>query len=70
MCGIWVADHMVSCSPVGSTTTERGSMNAGISRCWRYWRSITMPSSRACGDRLLDVAAGARLARSRRPRWR
>ena len=47
MCGIWVADHIVICSPVGSTTTERGSMNAGISRCWRYSRSITMPSVRA-----------------------
>ena len=47
MCGIWVADHMVICSPVGSTTVERGSMNAGISRCWRYSRSITMPSLRA-----------------------
>ena len=47
MCGICVADHIVSCSPVGSTTTERGSMNAGISRCWRYSRSITMPSPRA-----------------------
>ena len=47
MCGIWVADHIVICSPVGSTTTERGSMNAGISRCCRYSRSITMPSVRA-----------------------
>ena len=47
MCGIWVADHMVICSPVGSTTTLRGSMNAGISRCWRYSRSIRMPSVRA-----------------------
>ena len=47
MCGIWVADHIVYCSPVGSTTTVRGSMNAGISRCWRYSRSITMPSVRA-----------------------
>ncbi len=47
MCGIWVADHIVNCSPVGSTTTERGSMKAGISRCWRYSRSITMPSVRA-----------------------
>ena len=35
MCGTWVADHMVICSPVGSTTTDRGSMNAGMSRCWR-----------------------------------
>ena len=47
MCGIWVADHMVICSPVGSTTVERGSMKAGISRCWRYSRSMTMPSPRA-----------------------
>ena len=47
MCGIWVADHIVICSDVGSTTTERGSMNAGIRRCWRYSRSITMPSPRA-----------------------
>ena len=47
MCGIWVADHMVICSPVGSTTVLRGSMNAGMSRCWRYSRSITMPSPRA-----------------------
>ena len=47
MCGIWVADHMVICSPVGSTTTERGSMKAGISRCWRNSRSITTPSVRA-----------------------
>ena len=47
MCGFWVADHMVSCSPVGSTTTERGSMNAGMSRCWRNSRSMTMPSARA-----------------------
>ena len=47
MCGIWVADHIVICSPVGSTTVERGSMNAGISRCWRYSRSMTMPSLRA-----------------------
>ena len=47
MCGIWVADHIVICSPVGSTTVERGSMKAGIRRCWRYSRSITMPSPRA-----------------------
>ena len=47
MCGIWVALHTVICSPVGSTTVERGSMKAGISRCWRYSRSITMPSPRA-----------------------
>ena len=47
MCGIWVADHMVICSPVGSTTTLRGSMKAGMSRCWRYSRSMRMPSVRA-----------------------
>ena len=34
MCGIWVADQMVYVSPVGSATTLRGSMNAGIRRCW------------------------------------
>jgi carbon-monoxide dehydrogenase large subunit len=37
----------VICSPVGSHTVERGSMNAGMSRCWRNSRSRTMPSSRA-----------------------
>ena len=59
MCGIWVADHMVICSPVGSTTTDRGSMKAGISRCWRYSRSMTMPSALRLGDDLVDGAAGA-----------
>ena len=44
MCGICVADHMVSCSPDGSTTTERGSMNAGMSRCWRNRRRTTIAS--------------------------
>jgi hypothetical protein len=34
-CGTWVADHITVCSPVGSTTVERGSMNAGMRRCWR-----------------------------------
>ena len=47
MCGTCVAVHIVTCSPVGSTTVDRGSMKAGISRCWRYSRSITMPSPRA-----------------------
>ena len=47
MCGTCVAVHIVICSPVGSTTVDRGSMKAGISRCWRYSRSITMPSPRA-----------------------
>ena len=46
-CGTWVEDHTVICSAVGSTTVERGSMNAGTSRCWRNVRSITMPPSRA-----------------------
>ena len=45
-------------------------MNAGISRCWRYSRSITMPSSRALLDRLLDVAAGAGLGRVEHPERR
>ena len=45
MCGIWVDDHTVSCSPVGSTTTLRGSMKAGMSRCWRYRRRITTSAS-------------------------
>ena len=47
MWGICVADHIVICSPVGSTTVDRGSMNAGISRCWRNSRSITTPLARA-----------------------
>ena len=41
MCGICVADQMLYWSPVGSTTTLRGSMKAGISRCCRYRRLIT-----------------------------
>ena len=47
MCGTCVELHTVSCSPVGSTTTERGSMKAGMRRCWRYSRSMTMPLARA-----------------------
>ena len=42
MCGTWVEDHMVICSPVGSTTVDRGSMKAGISRCCRKVRSTTI----------------------------
>ena len=64
MCGIWVEVHIVICSPVGSTSTERGSMNAGISRCWISSRSITMPSGAGLLDRLVDVAAGAGVALS------
>ena len=41
MCGICVADQIVYWSPVGSTTTLRGSMNAGISRCCLYRRLMT-----------------------------
>ncbi len=33
MCGICVADHIVIPSFTGCTTVERGSMNAGMSRC-------------------------------------
>ncbi len=47
MCGICVEVQTVICSPVGSTSTERGSMNAGIRRCWISSRSMTMPSVRA-----------------------
>ncbi len=47
MCGTCVDDHSVICSPVGSHTKERGSMKAGMSRCWRYSRSRTIPPSRA-----------------------
>ena len=47
MCGICVEVHRVICSPVGSQTTERGSMKAGMSRCWRYSRSRRIPPSRA-----------------------
>ena len=46
-CGIWLEVQTTICSPVGSTITDRGSMKAGISRCWRYSRSIRMPSARA-----------------------
>ena len=37
----------VICSPVGSHTVDRGSMKAGMSRCWRYSRSSTMPFAHA-----------------------
>ena len=49
MCGIWVADHMVKPSPIGCTTVERGSMKAGMSRCWRNRRrTVTSASASAC----------------------
>ena len=66
-CGTWVALHTVICSPVGSTTTERGSMNAGTSRCWRNWRSITTPFEAGVGDGGVDVRAGAGLGRVEDP---
>ena len=44
MCGICVADHMVTPSPTGWTTVERGSMNAGMSRCWMN-RRLTVTSA-------------------------
>ena len=38
MCGTWVADHIVysSVARTGCTSTLRGSIAFGISRCWRY----------------------------------
>ena len=45
MCGTWVEDHMTSCSPLGSTTVERGSMKTGTRRCWRKRRRTTIWSS-------------------------
>ena len=60
MCGIWVAVQMTICSPVGSTTVDRGSMKAGTSRCWRYSRSMTMPFSRASSMAASDVTPRAR----------
>ena len=60
MCGIWVADHMVMLlARAARTTVERGSMNAGISRCWRNRRSTTTCRSSAAASACLDVAAGA-----------
>ena len=61
MCGTWVADHMVICSPVGSTTVDRGSMNAGTSRCCR---------KRALDDDAVGSARAARWRRRRRRRCR
>ena len=45
-CGIWVADHRVNSPPTHEQTTERGSIAAGISRCWRKYRSSTTGASR------------------------
>ena len=59
MCGTWVADHIVNCGPVGSTTTERGSMNAGISRCWRSVRSTTTSALRISSSTSVPVPASA-----------
>jgi hypothetical protein len=43
-CGICVADQIVTASPTGWTTVERGSMNAGIRRCWTK-RRLTATSA-------------------------
>ena len=59
MCGIWVADHTVICGPVGSTTTERGSMNAGMSRCCRKVRCTTTSASRMACSTSPPVPASA-----------
>ena len=72
MCGTWVDDHIVTARRVGSTTTERGSMNAGMSRCWRYSRSMTMPSARAlamASSTSPPVPASASRASRRRTCW-
>ena len=50
MCGIWVADHTVTPSPMGCTTVERGSMNAGISRCWMNRRLTVTSASRSASS--------------------
>ena len=59
MCGICVADHMVIWAPVGSTTTERGSMNAGISRCCRNVRCTSTSASRMACSTSPPVPASA-----------
>jgi hypothetical protein len=49
MCGIWVEDHIVKLSPEGWTTTARGSMKAGMSRCWTNRRLTTTSAfAKAC----------------------
>lgn len=47
MCGTCVADHIVTCSAVGSTTMERGSTNAGVMRFCRRVRRMTTWSGSA-----------------------
>jgi hypothetical protein len=46
MCGTCVEDHIVTPSPIGCTTVDRGSMNDGISRCWMN-RRLTVTSALA-----------------------
>ena len=50
MCGICVADHIVTPSPIGCTIVERGSMNAGISRCWTNRRLTVTSASRSASS--------------------
>lgn len=59
MCGTWVADHMVIWAPVGSTTQARGSMNAGIRRCWRKRRLTTISDDLSASSTSLPVPASA-----------
>src|SRR6266511_3395632 len=65
VCGICVADPRVYWSPLGSATTMRGSMNAGISRCCRYSRliSTSAPDSASSRDRAATTATVS-------PTWR
>ena len=62
MCGIWVADHIVICSPVGSTTT-RARLHEGRDQPLLAVLPLDHDAV-AAGllDRLVDVAAGAGLA--------
>ena len=48
MCGIWVDECTSTPSPTGCTTVERGSMKAGMRRCWMNRRlTVTSALSRA-----------------------
>ena len=61
MCGIWVADHMVICSPVGSTT-DGARLHEGRDQPLLAVLPLDDDAVGAgLGDRLLDVAAGAGL---------
>ena len=63
MCGIWVADHIVICSPVGSTTVER--LHEGRDQALLAVLPLEHDAVAAgLRDRLVDVAAGAGLGES------